>query len=412
MTDIAITRKQFKPQFFHFLDFTFIKVETVIEPQLVEGFTEDSEAAHQQPKTGSFCTLCLRKCSPEHLLEFSSGMTLHYTDIDAAERKVHQALGLVLKLENRDICHTCWKLVQMITDFRECCTKAASKLEQFPLGLANSEEWTSEATLSGIDQIQKAIWEHSWAMDAQQGHVVQEKLDTNLEMIDVLPNVADDESKHDTLNDMEAILSKEFKRSRRKPTKRKKPVPKEELDVIDDVVVHTPKVQDDEGEYQPAKRMIASKPIELEEDHYQVEISSCTICDRNFDGHRALILHRTRCTTESPSTKKYYSCPICTASFLENSGLTFHLNKHKGLRPFKCRKFCDRTYASNYTRIKHERRYCEQDGRICPTCGASLKNEASLKLHIQSVHGEAKYSCEICGKRFKNLYVCMIFFLF
>lgn len=149
------------------------------------------------------------------------------------------------------------------------------------------------------------------------------------------------------------------------------------------------------------KSQAAEEAKHLEEDHYQVTICTCDICGRNFDGQHAVNVHKMRCKPDAPANEKYVSCPICTATFLDNSGLTFHVNRHKGIRPYKCRKFCDNTFFSNYTRIRHERKFCEREGRVCSICGQQLKNEASLTSHIQIVHGEAKFECKICGQKFR-----------
>lgn len=384
------------------MDYTYVKVET---PQLGENFPESSEASFSRSDEGRltfFCALCLRQCTPECLLEFTTQTNLSSADIRVAEQKAYQTLGVFVPLYGRDVCHTCWKLVQLITDFREFCAKAARSLEKFPMGVAcGDDEWTSEATLSGLDQIHRIIWEHSGMIDAKRQSVGQKYEDVGCEQIDIAPNVSRKVNKQENTH---AVFIEDLGGSRVKSTKRKRAAANIELGATVDS--HLPNVQDDPTEMQSSERKITSEPIELEVDHYPIKVSSCNICSRNFDGKIALRMHQAHCTSENPSSRNYFCCTICTASFLDNSGLTFHLNKHKGVRPFKCRKFCDRTYASNFTRIKHERRYCEQDGRICSICGASLKNEASLEGHLQSVHGEAKYSCDICGRKFRSVKIC------
>ncbi|XP_062709840.1 zinc finger and SCAN domain-containing protein 22-like [Aedes albopictus] len=149
------------------------------------------------------------------------------------------------------------------------------------------------------------------------------------------------------------------------------------------------------------KSTAAEEALLLEVDHYKVTICTCDICGRNFDGQHAVNVHKMRCKPECPANEKYVSCPICTATFLDNSGLTFHINRHKGIRPYKCRKFCDSTFFSNFTRMKHERNFCEREGRICSICGMQLKNEGRLTAHLKTVHGEAKFECSVCGMKFR-----------
>ncbi|XP_062540636.1 uncharacterized protein LOC134208753 [Armigeres subalbatus] len=179
--------------------------------------------------------------------------------------------------------------------------------------------------------------------------------------------------------------------------------PKQITDINDATVDHyMASVHGDANYTRRKKSKPAEEPIHLEVDHYPVTISTCDICNRNFDNKHALFVHKTHCKPEAPSNDRFVSCPICTATFLDNSGLTFHLNRHKGIRPYKCRKFCDNTFFSNYTRIRHERKFCEREGRICPICGSHLKNEGNLLAHLKIVHGEAKHICGVCGQKFRS----------
>lgn len=384
-------------------DYSCVKVETVIEPQLMGHFPDLLGASSSQSGNvkNSFCALCLRQCPPNYLLEFSTQMNLDSADIRVTEQKLYQALGVYLTLEDHNVCHTCWKLVQMITDFRECCAKATRKLGKFPMGLScdDDDEWTTEATLNELDQIHKVIWERTGVMDAELELVGGQKCeDAIFEAIDVIPNETEEDITH-------ALSTEESTGTKVKRARRKKPAPQKKLQATVDVDGDSAKVQDDTTKKRPRKRRKSLDKIELEVDHHQVKVTPCNICSRNFDGKIALKMHQAHCTSENPSIRKYVCCPICTASFQDNYALEFHLNKHKGVRPFTCRKFCELAFASNFSRMKHERRCSQQDGRICPVCGVSLKNDDSLKLHMQGRHGEAIYPCGICGKTFKSVAV-------
>ncbi|XP_062549810.1 zinc finger protein 502-like [Armigeres subalbatus] len=352
------------------------------------------EADIKNPQNSSschiFCTLCLRSCAPHMLLEFSSYNDHGVVNVRVAEQKVHHAIGLSLKLKQHGMCLTCWMLIELITDFKECCVKATNKLSGLSMGLANDDEWNSENILNGIDKNRKVIWEHIALIDSQNKLASYKSLDTEQNSVSL-----SDVKVNDFMDDVRSDMRTKTTVLKRKYPKRKSSARSKQSGVDVDVDEHT-------REQTPNNPTVESEPSELEKDNYQVMIASCDSCVRKFDGKRALKMHKAHCTLECPSSRKYYSCPICTASFSENSGLTFHMNKHKGTRPYKCRKFCDRTYASNYSRIKHERAFCEQENRICPICGASLKNEGCLNRHMQHVHGEAKYACEICGRRFRN----------
>ena len=38
----------------------------------------------------------------------------------------------------------------------------------------------------------------------------------------------------------------------------------------------------------------------------------------------------------------------------------------------------------------------------CETCHKTLKSKESLSSHQKNVHGNKRYSCEICGEEFKE----------
>ncbi|XP_065086593.1 zinc finger protein 558-like [Ochlerotatus camptorhynchus] len=340
--------------------------ESLLEDLLVKKKPR-TKKSHAPPSiSGSIvCILCLRKCPPGSEVTFCSNREPNAIDVTEAQHKLAQALGILIKLQYRAMCPTCWKLIELITDFRQCCEKATKKLKVFLMGLdydQQNDEWMAESTLNAIELKRQMVRKHVDQLDgketkikqaARQNRAKRQKKPENTEMVEVtsVSNEAQKEPKIEPSN----------------PTTSN-----------------------------------ATEPVPLEEGDYKVNIFTCEMCGRNFDGRHAIRIHKTHCSFDSPSKEKYFSCPICTATFIEKSGLTFHLNKHKGIRPFKCRKFCDNTFFSNFTRIKHERKYCEKEGRICDICGMQLKNEGSLWKHTKNVHGEAKYTCNICGRKFRS----------
>ncbi|XP_062540637.1 zinc finger protein 90-like [Armigeres subalbatus] len=377
----SVQRSTKNSEAINYTDLVIIKEE----PQI-------GQSQHDRPLE-MFCTLCLRKCASHMLLDFSSYVDQGVIETDVAEQKVQYAIGFAVKLEQRSICITCWKLIELITDFKECCIKATNKLEDIPTGLISYDEWNTDDIQNGIDQYRKIISNHAVIIDMDCEEISYESLEskTICEQMSVFPDV--------TEYDLQTLKKAKVQK---KSTSDGRCIRKSSTQVRASTGVDkiSPEVKDD-GKVR-SNSTLEQEINEMEKDNYQVTIATCEICNRNFDGNRALYLHKKHCTTESPSSRSYTSCPLCTASFMDNYALKFHLNKHKGVRPFKCRKFCDKTYTSNFARIKHERRYCVKEGRICPICGASLKNDSTLNSHMQSLHGEAKYECKICDRKFRS----------
>lgn len=318
----------------------------------------------------NFCMLCLRKCSPRLKVTFQLNPEPNTVNLTLAESKVARALGIQKDLHFRAMCLTCWQMIELITDFRQFCEITTKKMKVFSAGIdcnPQKDEWMAKSTQNAIDLKRQMIRRHLGQLNveeskakqaARQKKSTQQKTQAKVTKLEVSPVIGQDEAQNDALEE--------------------------------------PKIESCQPSTSAAEEL-----IQLEDENYKVNICTCETCGRNFDGVNSLRVHKTHCKPDAPMTGKFFTCPICTATFIENSGLTFHLNKHKGIRPFKCRKFCDNTFFSNFTRIKHERKYCEKEGRICDICGIHLKNEASLLAHTETVHGEAKYPCDVCGRKFR-----------
>ncbi|KAL1402475.1 hypothetical protein pipiens_006082 [Culex pipiens pipiens] len=78
-----------------------------------------------------------------------------------------------------------------------------------------------------------------------------------------------------------------------------------------------------------------------------------------------------------------------------------HLNKHKGIKPYKCRREnCNHHSYTVKERIHHEK-ICGKDKPICPECGLQLASPDTLKAHL-GTHRAAAHPCDICDKLFKS----------
>ena len=42
-------------------------------------------------------------------------------------------------------------------------------------------------------------------------------------------------------------------------------------------------------------------------------------------------------------------------------------------------------------------------GPKCGVCDKVLRNQHTLKCHLKTVHGEKKFACDICGKKFPHV---------
>ncbi|XP_058462460.1 zinc finger protein 91-like [Malaya genurostris] len=317
------------------------------------------------------CVLCLRQCTSEQCVQFSTSENDTFFDAFENRSKLENLLNIDLDLKHFVTCLTCWKLVEMFIDFKQCCLKAEQWSHKFINGLSrhqkDNEFWLCHEMFALIDRTHQEIREHFDRMNAEE----------------ITPK------------DVSSLM------------------PMESICIKLDIVEESPPVgnEDTQSKKRPRKNRIVKdalhedveNPDSLIVEKSDIDVTACEKCDRKFDteiGHR---LHIQHCKGRETGKleKSYVECSICTASFKDPTSLNYHMNKHKGVKPYKCRQKCDKYFYSAFSR-KHHETNCGSDTHVCPHCGALLKNADTLGNHITHVHGEATIGCETCGKMFKS----------
>ncbi|KAM9320391.1 PR domain zinc finger protein 15 [Gastrophryne carolinensis] len=147
---------------------------------------------------------------------------------------------------------------------------------------------------------------------------------------------------------------------------------------------------------------------EVDED-YQYR---CTICEKAFRVEAFLEFHN--CRTDDKS----FQCEMCYRFFSTNSNLSKHKKKH-GERKFAC-EVCNKLFYRKDVMLEHQRRHLEGVKRVkqetmqqasgnsikykkepsaCPECGKVFSCRSNMNKHLLT-HGDKKYTCEICGRKF------------
>ncbi|XP_055625922.1 zinc finger protein 32-like [Toxorhynchites rutilus septentrionalis] len=313
---------------------------------------------NMQPTNDSCCALCLRKYQQGLFIKFSSEADGIYWNIDECETKLKNAVDLEIKLEHHVICRSCWSLVEVLHNFRVCCLRAEKQMERFTDGInddPNSNSWLSDETMESICRVHIAIQTRVERIDLETlaketPDMIQPQSYSNLDSNNSVPNL--------NSNQTEGLLPAD-------------------VDFSNTV----------------------SEPV-----MGNIDISTCKNCLRRFDNKAGYALHIVRCKASSEQNAKaktFSVCSICSASFESQRMLEYHLNKHKGIKPFECRRKCKSSFYSPEVRWKHEQN-CGKSGRICEICGTVLKSKHSLANHMEALHGDIKLPCDICGYIFKN----------
>ncbi|XP_038129792.1 PR domain zinc finger protein 15-like, partial [Cyprinodon tularosa] len=138
----------------------------------------------------------------------------------------------------------------------------------------------------------------------------------------------------------------------------------------------------------------------------------CNTCEKSFRMENALKFHN--CRTDD----KTFQCDICSRFFSTNSNLSKHKKKH-GEKLYSC-EICNKMFYRKDVMQEHHRRHSvgpkqmkkeelEANGEEgtkyrkepspCPICGKVFSCRSNMNKHLLT-HGDKKYTCEICGRKF------------
>ncbi|XP_029434311.1 PR domain zinc finger protein 15 isoform X2 [Rhinatrema bivittatum] len=157
------------------------------------------------------------------------------------------------------------------------------------------------------------------------------------------------------------------------------------------------------------KQHVSYKHSRNEVDHDYVY--RCTVCEKAFRIESSLEFHNCR-------TDKSFQCEMCYRFFSTNSNLSKHKKKH-GDKKFAC-EICNKMFYRKDVMLDHQRRHLEGVKRVkreelpntgeslirykkepssCPVCGKMFSCRSNMNKHLLT-HGDKKYTCEICGRKF------------
>uniref|UniRef100_A0A1Q3F627 Putative c2h2-type zn-finger protein n=1 Tax=Culex tarsalis TaxID=7177 RepID=A0A1Q3F627_CULTA len=106
----------------------------------------------------------------------------------------------------------------------------------------------------------------------------------------------------------------------------------------------------------------------------------CSVCDKSFRTTTARSIHEVKCGLTT-------TCQICGMKTESVKGMIFHMNTHKGLTPFACRKGggCSESFSGPEARSSHEAT-CNvpaDEALPCLNCGLTFDNHAHLLKHFK-----------------------------
>ncbi|XP_039441484.1 zinc finger protein 394-like [Culex pipiens pallens] len=336
------------------------ELQQVIKTESIEIFHEllpPEELPAETPET-PFCCLCLRIYHPAKFVQFSPQQSWNCLDVFQVQEQLTSVLGLQIDLSEQDaLCRSCWALTELLANFRTCCRKAAEWRERFSTGIVpketSREGWLKRTAVDVVAKTRMIIVDHVERIE-------QAEIEARNEAEQIVG--PDEDSFQDGL---ESVV--------------------DQLDATED-----------------NKSNMVEQSVEMVEEIREIEVHSCPNCEQKFEGKNGMIIHLHYCQKSAPNkSKKRFTCSTCFADFNYQKNLQDHLNKHKGIKPYKCRREnCNHHSYTVKERIHHEK-ICGKDKPICPECGLQLASPDTLKAHM-GTHRAANNPCDICGKLFKS----------
>ena len=138
-----------------------------------------------------------------------------------------------------------------------------------------------------------------------------------------------------------------------------------------------------------------------EKGHFPCE---CCIPKRVFSSEHGLKQHIDR--IERSKLEKNVLCDQCDLKFSRQSDLKLHYTKVHLVDPVTC-EHCGLTYGNESKLRTHVKRVHTERPRVewvCEICAKSFftKNPAKTRQKHLLTHGESKYSCDYCDKKFRQ----------
>lgn len=104
------------------------------------------------------------------------------------------------------------------------------------------------------------------------------------------------------------------------------------------------------------------------------------------------------------SAKQIMACGMCGEN-LPKARMESHMNKHLGLKPFKCERGCISVcFTSEYNRVWHYRHIHDAPQYWCFSCKRTFGSRQGLFGHKQRFHSTKSHRCTICAQAFVTEY--------
>ena len=142
----------------------------------------------------------------------------------------------------------------------------------------------------------------------------------------------------------------------------------------------------------------------------------CKDCNKTFNRRIKFQKHICRLedgTYVNKDTSNKMCCSTCGKTFSSRSNLNKHMVAH-GEKQFRCLHCGKHFHYENYLRDHISSVHLNLHNYQCTDCGKTMKSKTGLIAHVKQFHRgtTTSYTCEICGKIFKQKGMKTIYFDF
>lgn len=128
----------------------------------------------------------------------------------------------------------------------------------------------------------------------------------------------------------------------------------------------------------------------------------CPICAKMLASQGSLKKHLVMMHGDG----EQFVCDICARVFRSKPCFDKHVKIHLGtfeVERVQC-DLCSAWLTNKYCLRQHMRRIHTNEDEVvpCMECGRPQRNQVMLRLHMARAHGESRFECDICLKKFKR----------
>ena len=143
--------------------------------------------------------------------------------------------------------------------------------------------------------------------------------------------------------------------------------------------------------------------VKHDKEYHKTAMKLCEHCGQFFK-RKSLKSHVFR--QHQPAEQKkcdgyWHLCTVCGKSYVGHASLRRHMEFIHGGKTVKC-QICNKEFRSGGALRKHRLTHMNILNFVCSYCGKKFVTKCSMRTHMRVHTGEKPYACEYCGEKFNH----------